>query len=176
MEASHKNFRKRNAILSYLQCTDAHPSAETIFSDLKAQIPDLSIGTVYRNLKLFQQQGLVSVIATVSGVERFDANSYFYITRSTDYFDLTASTDGDLAKAFEKTKAAFLVVSFSSDWLFPTSQSKRIVDALLKNGNEVSFCEIKSGYGHDAFLLEVNTLGRMVRDFLHYQQEAYTNE
>ena len=75
MEASHKNFRKRNAILSYLQCTDAHPSAETIFSDLKAQIPDLSIGTVYRNLKLFQQQGLVSVIATVSGVERFDANT-----------------------------------------------------------------------------------------------------
>ena len=109
-------------------------------------------------------------------VERFDANSYFYITRSTDYFDLTANTGGDLAKAFEKSKAAFLVVSFSSDWLFPTSQSKRIVDALLKNGNEVSFCEIKSGYGHDAFLLEVNTLGKMVRDFLHHQQEAYSNE
>ena len=75
MEASHKNFRKRNAILSYLQCTDAHPSAETIFSDLKQQIPDLSIGTVYRNLTLFRQQGLVSVIATVNGVERFDANT-----------------------------------------------------------------------------------------------------
>ena len=75
MEASQKNFRKRNAILSYLQGTEAHPSAETIFSDLKQQIPDLSIGTVYRNLKLFQQQGLVSVIATVSGVERFDANT-----------------------------------------------------------------------------------------------------
>lgn len=75
MEASPKNFRKRNAILSYLQCTDAHPSAETIFSDLKQQIPDLSIGTVYRNLTLFRQQGLVSVIATVNGVERFDANT-----------------------------------------------------------------------------------------------------
>ena len=75
MEASHKNFRKRNAILSYLQCTDAHPSAETIFSDLKQQIPDLSIGTVYRNLTHFRQQGLVSVIATVNGVERFDANT-----------------------------------------------------------------------------------------------------
>ena len=109
-------------------------------------------------------------------VERFDANSYFYITRSTDYFDLTANTGGDLVKAFEKIKAAFLVVSFSSDWLFPTSQSKRIVDALLANSKEVSFCEIESGYGHDAFLLEVDTLGRMVRDFLHYQQEAYTNE
>ena len=75
MEVSHKNFRKRNAILSYLQCTDAHPSAETIFSDLKQQIPDLSIGTVYRNLNLFRQQGMVSVIATVNGVERFDANT-----------------------------------------------------------------------------------------------------
>ena len=75
MEASHKNFRKRNAILSYLQCTDAHPSAETIFSDLKQQIPDLSMGTVYRNLKLFQQQGQVSCVATVRGIERFDANT-----------------------------------------------------------------------------------------------------
>ena len=75
MEASHKNFRKRNAILSYLRCTNAHPSAETIYSDLKAEIPDLSIGTVYRNLNLFRQQGLVSVIATVNGVERFDANT-----------------------------------------------------------------------------------------------------
>lgn len=106
-------------------------------------------------------------------VERFDANSYFYITRATDYFDLTASSGGDLAKALEKVKAAFLIVSFSSDWLFPTCQSKRIVDALLKNNKEVSFCEITSAYGHDAFLLEVNTLGRMVRDFLNHQQEAY---
>ena len=75
MEATSKNFKKRNAILSYLQHTTAHPSAETIFSDLKAEIPDLSMGTVYRNLKLFQQQGLVSCIATVHGVERFDANT-----------------------------------------------------------------------------------------------------
>ena len=105
-------------------------------------------------------------------VERFDANSYFYITRATDYFDLTAATGGDLAKALENVKAAFLIVSFSSDWLFPTRQSKEIVDALLKNRKQVSFCEIKSGYGHDAFLLEVNTLGRMVRDFLHHHQEV----
>jgi len=75
MEASHKNFRKRNAILSYLRCTDGHPSAQTVYSDLKAEIPDLSMGTVYRNLNLFRQQGLVSVIATVNGVERFDANT-----------------------------------------------------------------------------------------------------
>ena len=75
MEATQKNFRKRNAILSYLQHTDAHPSAETIFADLKSEIPDLSIGTVYRNLNLFKQQGLVASVATVKGVERFDANT-----------------------------------------------------------------------------------------------------
>ena len=75
MEATQKNFRKRNAILSYLQHTDAHPSAETIFADLKSEIPDLSMGTVYRNLNLFKQQGLVARVATVKGVERFDANT-----------------------------------------------------------------------------------------------------
>ena len=75
MEAPSKHFKKRNAILAYLQHSDAHPSAETIYSALKADIPDLSMGTVYRNLKLFQQQGLVSSIATVHGVERFDANT-----------------------------------------------------------------------------------------------------
>ena len=75
MEATSKNFKKRNAILAYLQHSDAHPSAETIYTDLKPEIPDLSLGTVYRNLKLFQQQGLVSSIATVHGVERFDANT-----------------------------------------------------------------------------------------------------
>ena len=75
MEPSTKQFRKRNAILSYLRMTNAHPSAETIFTDLKAQIPDLSMGTVYRNLNLFKQQGLVSSVATVNGVERFDGNT-----------------------------------------------------------------------------------------------------
>lgn len=75
MEPSTKQFRKRNAILQYLQDTKAHPSAETVYADLKQQIPDLSMGTVYRNLNLFCQQGMASVIATVRGVERFDANT-----------------------------------------------------------------------------------------------------
>lgn len=75
MEASPKNFRKRSAILSYLRQVTTHPSAETIYSDLKSEIPDLSMGTVYRNLKLFQQQGLAVSVATVKGVERFDANT-----------------------------------------------------------------------------------------------------
>ena len=105
-------------------------------------------------------------------VERFDADSYFYITRATDYFDLSAHADGDLIRTFALTNAAFLVVSFSSDWLFPTWQSKRLVEAMLKNKLPVSFCEIQSSYGHDAFLLEVDTLGRMIRDFLRHRQEG----
>ena len=75
MEASGKNFRKRSAILSYLQRSRQHPSAETIYTDLKAEIPDLSMGTVYRNLTLFKQQGLAASVATVKGVERFDGNT-----------------------------------------------------------------------------------------------------
>lgn len=75
MEPSGKHFKKRTAILEYLRSTTAHPSAETVFTDLKQQIPDLSMGTVYRNLNLFRQQGLASVVATVRGVERFDANT-----------------------------------------------------------------------------------------------------
>lgn len=75
MEASTKQFRKRNAILSYLQSVTTHPSAEMVFTDLKQQIPDLSIGTVYRNLNLFKEQGLATSVATVKGVERFDGNT-----------------------------------------------------------------------------------------------------
>lgn len=105
-------------------------------------------------------------------VERFDANSYFYITRAMDYFDLAARAGEDLAKAFSTATAAFLVVSFSSDWLFPTVESRKIVNALLKNRLNVSFCEIKSAYGHDAFLLEADVLGPMLRDFLHNRLEG----
>lgn len=75
MDTSLKHFRKRDAILTYLRGTKAHPSAETIYTELKQQIPDLAMGTVYRNLNLFKQQGLVMSVATVSGVERFDANT-----------------------------------------------------------------------------------------------------
>ena len=69
-----KHFKKRDAILEYLRSTTAHPSAEKIYTDLKPQIPDLAMGTVYRNLALFKEQGLVSSVATVKGVERFDGN------------------------------------------------------------------------------------------------------
>ena len=75
MAPNQKHFRKRDAILDYLRKSKAHPSAETIYTDLKAEIPDLAMGTVYRNLTLFKEKGMVSSVATVSGVERFDANT-----------------------------------------------------------------------------------------------------
>ena len=75
MEHAPKQFRKRNAILAGLRQSKAHPSAEELFTALKSQIPDLSMGTVYRNLNLFKQQGLAISVATVSGVERFDGNT-----------------------------------------------------------------------------------------------------
>ena len=70
-----KHFRKRNAILSYLQRTDSHPSAEMVYNQLKAEIPDLSLGTVYRNLSMFKQQGIIASLGTVNCVERFDGNT-----------------------------------------------------------------------------------------------------
>ena len=75
METSPKQFRKRNAILAYLQSVTNHPSAEMVFTHLKQEIPDLSMGTVYRNLTLFKNQGLAVSVATVKGVERFDGNT-----------------------------------------------------------------------------------------------------
>jgi homoserine O-acetyltransferase/O-succinyltransferase len=100
-------------------------------------------------------------------VKRFDANSYLYITKAMDYFDL-AQPSGDLKKELAKAKAAFLVVSFSSDWLFPSYASKEIVSALRRNNIDVSYAEIQSDYGHDAFLLEVDTLTRLILSFLEY--------
>jgi homoserine O-acetyltransferase/O-succinyltransferase len=89
-----------------------------------------------------------------SFVERFDANSYLYLTRAMDYFDLAADHGGVLAKAFEGTKTRFCLVSFTSDWLFPTADSRALVHALNASGAQVSFVEIESDKGHDAFLLE----------------------
>lgn len=100
-------------------------------------------------------------------VERFDANSYLYITKAMDYFDL-AQPSGDLRKELARAKAAFLVISFSSDWLFTSAMSKEIVSALRRNNKDVSYAEIQSDYGHDAFLLEIDTLSRLVENFLEY--------
>ncbi len=86
-------------------------------------------------------------------VERFDANSYLFVTRACDYFDLAADYGGSLAAAFKDAKTRFCVVSFDSDWLYPTSASRAIVHALNASGAPVSFVEIQSDKGHDAFLL-----------------------
>jgi len=98
-------------------------------------------------------------------VERFDADSYLYITKAGDYFDLQREY-GSLANAFANVKSRFLVVSFSSDWLFTPARSEEIVEALVANGKDVSFCNIASSYGHDAFLLETDTLGAFISGFL----------
>ncbi|MGA1979410.1 MAG: homoserine O-acetyltransferase [Sedimentisphaerales bacterium] len=100
-----------------------------------------------------------------SFVERFDANSYLYITKASDYFDLQKDY-GSLEKAFAKTKSRFLIISFASDWLYTPAQSKAMVDALAAVGKDVSYCDIASPYGHDAFLLEPEVLGRFICCFL----------
>jgi homoserine O-acetyltransferase len=99
-------------------------------------------------------------------VERFDANSYLYITRAMDYFDLARDFGGQLADAFRGTKARFCVVSFTSDWLFPTSESRALVHALNAAAANVSFVEIPTDKGHDAFLLDEPELFKVLRGFI----------
>ncbi|MCP4626743.1 MAG: homoserine O-acetyltransferase [bacterium] len=100
-------------------------------------------------------------------VERFDANSFLYITKAADYFDIRKKYgEGSAVKAFSKIRAKFLVVSFTSDWLYPTYQSRSMVKAMKKNNLDVSFLEIEAEWGHDAFLLSNERLTKLVRGFL----------
>jgi homoserine O-acetyltransferase len=101
-----------------------------------------------------------------SFVERFDANSYLYLTRAMDYFDLAADYGGVVANAFRGTPTRFCIISFTSDWLFPTSDSRAIMHALNAAGARVSFAELVTDKGHDAFLLEEPELFAIVRGFL----------
>jgi len=105
-------------------------------------------------------------------VDRFDANSYLYMTRAMDYFDLAADYGGRLANAFLRTKTRFCVVSFTSDWLFPTIENKAVVRALNAAGASVSFVEIETDRGHDAFLLDEPELFATIRGFLQSAGEA----
>ena len=102
----------------------------------------------------------------VSFVERFDANSYLYMTRAMDYFDLAGDHGGVLARSFTGTRTRFCVISFSSDWLFPTIDSRQTVHALNAANAAVSFVELTSDKGHDAFLLDEPELFATVRGFL----------
>ena len=106
-------------------------------------------------------------------VERFDANSYLTLTVAMDLFDL-GSTAQELAAAFQKARARWLVVSYSSDWLFPPDQSRDIVNALIANNAPVSYCDVKSTCGHDAFLLpdDLAVYGEMMRAFLNQLSPA----
>lgn len=97
-------------------------------------------------------------------IKRFDANSYLYITKAIDYFDLAG--EGTLAEAFRGVKAKVLVISITSDWLYPPYQSREIVEALASNDVDVRDCEIASNYGHDAFLLESGQMNYILRNFL----------
>jgi homoserine O-acetyltransferase/O-succinyltransferase len=102
----------------------------------------------------------------LSFVDRFDANSYLYITRAMDYFDLAEAHGGSLAKAFAGSKARFCLISFDSDWLYPTAESRRVVHALNAAGAAASFVELSSPFGHDAFLLDAPEMNRIVDGFL----------
>ena len=101
-----------------------------------------------------------------SFVDRFDANSYLYITRAMDYFDLPSQKKGGLKNIYKNTPVKFCVISFTSDWVYPTKYSKEIVDALNAVGANVSFVEIQTDKGHDAFLLDEKEFNETVRGFL----------
>ena len=109
-------------------------------------------------------------------VDRFDANSYLYITRAMDYFDLEKQFKGNLSLAFKNTKSKFCVISFSSDWLYPTVENKEIVIALNACGANVGFVEINSDKGHDSFLLDVPDFLKTVSEFLNSAYNEIYNE
>ena len=106
-------------------------------------------------------------------VDRFDANSYLYITRAMDYFDLIKQFNGNLSNAFKNTKAKFFIISFTSDWLYPTQENKDIVIALNAIGADVGFVEIESDKGHDSFLLDVPDFLKALKNFL---DKSYTEQ
>lgn len=108
-----------------------------------------------------------------SFVQRFDANSYLYLTKALDYFDL--AEEGNLNTVFKNTKSHFLVIAFTSDWLYPAYQSKEFVKALKLGGLDVSYIEINTNYGHDAFLVEIEGQSHLVKHFLT-RMEKETNQ
>jgi homoserine O-acetyltransferase len=148
---------RMGAHITYLSEPALHRKFGRKLQDREA--PTFSFDADFQVESYLRYQGL-------SFVERFDANSYLYVTRAMDYFDLAADHDGVLAKAFTGTKTRFCVASFTSDWLFPTVDSRAIVHALNAAGASVSFVELESDKGHDAFLLEEPNLFATTRGFL----------
>jgi len=107
-------------------------------------------------------------------VERFDANSYLLLTKAMDYFNIKQSYNS-LAEAWQKTTSRFLIASYTTDWLFTTSQSKELVAAMLETGKHVSYVDFDSPFGHDAFLLEFDQLTRLVTPFLEQAHCSIAN-
>jgi homoserine O-acetyltransferase len=111
-----------------------------------------------------------------SFVERFDANSILYITRAMDYFDLSKQFKGGLVEAFKNQKTKFLIISFSSDWLYKTKENKDIVIALNASGADVSYSEIVTDKGHDSFLVDEPEFLKTLKGFIDSMYEKFKNE
>jgi homoserine O-acetyltransferase len=136
---------RMGAHITYLSEAALHRKFGRTFQDREA--PTFSFDADFQIESYLRYQG-------ISFVERFDPNSYLYVTRAMDYFDLAADYGGSLAGAFRNSRTRFCVMSFTSDWLFPTSDSRAIVQALNAGNASVGFVELESDKGHDAFLLE----------------------
>jgi homoserine O-acetyltransferase/O-succinyltransferase len=154
---------RMGAHITYLSDAALHRKFGRRFQD--RENPTFSFDADFQVESYLRHQG-------ITFVERFDANSYLYLTRAMDYFDIAADFDGVLAKAFKDTPTRFCVISFTSDWLFPTSDSRAIVHALNAGRARVSFAEIVTDKGHDAFLLDEPELFAIVRGFLEGAAKA----
>lgn len=154
---------RMGAHITYLSEAALHTKFGRSLQDRDA--PTFSFDADFQVESYLRHQGM-------SFVERFDANSYLYLTRAMDYFDLAAEHGGVLANAFRGSRTRFCVVSFTSDWLFPTSDSRAIVHALNASGGSVSFVEIETDKGHDAFLLDVPELFATTGGFLEAAARA----
>ncbi|MDF3060847.1 MAG: homoserine O-acetyltransferase [Microvirga sp.] len=143
--------------ITYLSETALHRKFGRRFQDREA--PTFTFDADFQIESYLRHQG-------ITFVERFDANSYLYVTRAMDYFELAADYGGVLAEAFRGTKTRFCLISFTSDWLFPTRDSRATMHALNAAGASVGFVEIESDKGHDAFLLDEPGMFTAVRGFL----------
>jgi homoserine O-acetyltransferase len=148
---------RMGAHITYLSDAALHRKFGRKFQD--RENPTFSFDADFQVESYLRYQG-------ITFVERFDANSYLYLTRAMDYFDLAADYGGVAANAFKGTPTRFCVISFTSDWLFPTPESRAIVHALNAGAARVSFAEIETDKGHDAFLLDEPELFAIVRGFL----------
>ncbi|WP_407519015.1 homoserine O-acetyltransferase MetX [Methylobacterium oryzisoli] len=148
---------RMGAHITYLSEPALHRKFGRRFQDRDA--PTFSFDADFQIESYLRHQG-------ISFVERFDANAYLYLTRAMDYFDLAADHGGVLANAFRDTRTRFCVMSFTSDWLFPTSDSRAIVHALNAAAAPVAFVEVESDKGHDAFLLDEPAMFAAARGFI----------